>query len=131
MSSVLVVDDEPGIVELLRRFLDSKGYTVSTATDGPGALQKVQEDRPDAVLLDIDLPRMNGLEVLRCIRGSTPELGVIMVSGRSDEETRGAAFALGALDYLTKPVSFRVLERRLADCILRPPSGQARTPLGA
>ncbi len=117
MSWVLVVDDEPGMVDLLKWFLVSKGHTVSTAADGPEALQKVQDERPDAVLLDINLPRMNGLEVLRRIRESDPEVGVIMVSGLSDKETCEAAMGLGALAYLTKPVDLRALERRLADRI--------------
>ncbi len=97
MSGVLVVDDEPGMVDLLKWFLASKGHTVSTAADGPEALQKVQDERPDAVLLDINLPRMNGLEVLRRIRESDPEVGVIMVSGLSDKETsRGGNGSGGA-----------------------------------
>ncbi len=114
MPRILIVDDEAGMVDVLKGFLSSRGYLVSTAADGPEALQKVQDEAPDAVLLDVNLPRMNGLEVLRRIRKSDPEVGVIMVSGLTDEETGRAAFALGAMAYLTKPVDFRALERRLA-----------------
>ncbi len=113
IPKVLVVDDEAGLVDQLQRFLASKGYAVSTAADGLEALQKVQDERPDVVLLDINLPRMNGLEVLRRVRASDPAVAVIMVSGLSDEATSRRALALGALAYLTKPLSFRALEQRL------------------
>ncbi len=111
---VLIVDDEAGFADLLQRFLVAKGHTVSAASDGPEALQKVHDERPELVLLDIRMPQMNGIEVLRRLRASDPGVGVIMVSGISDEETTQEALSLGALDYLTKPVSFRALADRMA-----------------
>ncbi len=114
MSRILIVDDEPTILDLLQRFLVSKGHEVRTAADGLEALQKVQDEQPDLVLLDIRMPRMSGLDVLRHLRESHPRVRVIMVSGLTDEELRHTALDLGALDYLTKPVSFRALANRIA-----------------
>ena len=115
---VLVVDDEPSIVEALKLSLALKGYAVSTANDGPEALQQVQATRPHVVLLDINLPGMDGLAVLRHLRGLDPEVGVIMVSGIDDEATRQAALALGATDYLTKPMHLLSVERSVARLII-------------
>jgi DNA-binding response OmpR family regulator len=113
MPRVLVVDDEPEIVSLLQEFLTLKGYTVSTAADGPDALRMVKAERPHVVLLDIRLPTMNGLEVLRQLRTIDREVGVIMVTGVHLEETGRAALQLGARDYLTKPIDLQYLERCL------------------
>ena len=107
------MDDEPDIVDVLSDALTFKGYAVSTAHDGPEALQRVREVRPHAVLLDIDLPGMNGLEVLRHLRELDPEVMIIMVSGIDDERTRRAALALGAVDYFTKTVGVQALEQSL------------------
>lgn len=113
MPRVLIVDDEPDIADLLTDALIIRGYSASTAHDGPEALQKVKDVRPHVVLLDIDMPGMNGLEVLRHLRESDPEVVVIMVSGIRDEKTSQAALALGASDYFTKPLDTQALERSL------------------
>ena len=113
MARVLVVDDEADFADFLQEFLTRKGYTVSIAYDGPEALQRVEADRPHIVLLDIKLPGMNGLEVLRQIREINQEIGVIMVTGIREEATGQQALALGAFDYLTKPLDLPYLERIL------------------
>lgn len=113
MPRVLVVDDEPDAVELLQEFLTSKGYEVITAEDGEEALDKVKEERPHLILLDVRLPRLNGLEVLKRVREIDREVGVIMVTAVDEEETGRLALDLGAFDYITKPLDLKYLERSL------------------
>jgi DNA-binding response OmpR family regulator len=113
MPRVLVVDDEPDAVELLREFLVGKGYEVLTASDGEEALQKLKEERPHPILLDVRLPKLNGLEVLRKVRQIDTEVGVIMVTAVNDEETGRQALQMGAFDYITKPLDLKYLERSL------------------
>ena len=113
MPRVLVVDDEPDAVELLQEFLTAKGYEVLTASDGEEALRKVKEERPHVILLDVRMPRMNGLEVLKRVRAMDHEVGVIMVTAVNEEETGRQALQLGAFDYITKPLDFTYLERSL------------------
>ena len=115
MLRVLVVDDEPAIVEGLEAFLTRIGYAVRTACDGTTALQAVQAERPDVVLLDLRMPGTSGLEVLRCIREIDQDLKVILLSGFLDEETRQLALDLGAPLCLPKPMDLRLLERSLAE----------------
>lgn len=113
MARILVVDDEPDFVELLQEFLTGKGYEVITASDGEEALRKVKEERPHLILLDVRMPRMNGLEVLRQVRLIDQEVGVIMVTAANEEETGRQAMELGAFDYIVKPVDLKYLERSL------------------
>ena len=113
MPRVLVVDDEPDAVELLQEFLTAKGYEVIAASDGEEALRKVKEDRPHLILLDIRMPKMNGIEVLRRVREIDREVGVIMVTAVNEEETGRQALQMGAFDYITKPLDLKYLERSL------------------
>ncbi len=113
MPRVLVVDDEPDAVELLTEFLRAKGYEVSTASDGEEALRKVKEDRPHLILLDVRMPKLNGMEVLRRVREIDREVGVIMVTAVNEEETGREALKLGAFDYITKPLDLKYLEKSL------------------
>jgi DNA-binding response OmpR family regulator len=111
MAKVLVVDDEPEAVELLVEFLSAKGYEVVTATDGEEAVKRVKEDRPHLVLLDVRMPKMNGMEALRRIREIDPETGVIMVTGVNEEDVGRKALEQGAFDYIVKPLDLKYLER--------------------
>ncbi len=113
MPRVLVVDDEPDAVELLQEFLVAKGYEVLTANGGEEALRAVREERPHLILLDVRMPGMNGLEVLRRVRQIDQEVGVIMVTAVNEEETGREALALGAFDYIVKPLDLAYLERSL------------------
>jgi len=113
MPRVLVVDDEPDALELLQAFLEAKGYEVLTASDGEEALQKVKEERPHLMLLDVRMPKMTGLEVLKRVREIDREVGVIMVTAVNEEETGRQALQLGAFDYITKPLDLKYLERSL------------------
>ena len=111
MPRVLVVDDEPDAVELLREFLMAKGYEVLAASNGEEALRRVKEERPHLILLDVRMPKMNGLEVLKQVREIDHEVGVIMVTAVNEEQTGRQALTLGAFDYITKPLDFQYLER--------------------
>jgi DNA-binding response OmpR family regulator len=113
MPRVLVVDDEQNARELLSEFLTSKGYEVLTASEGEEALRKVKEDRPHLILLDVRMPKVSGLEVLRRVREIDQEVGVIMVTAVNEEETGNQALQMGAFDYITKPLDFQYLERSL------------------
>lgn len=113
MPRVLVVDDEPEAVELLQELLIAKGYEVLTASDGEEALRKVKAERPHVILLDMRMPKMNGLEVLRRVREIDHEVGVIMVTAVMEEETGRQALQMGAFDYITKPLDLAYLEHTL------------------
>jgi DNA-binding response OmpR family regulator len=113
MPRVLVVDDEPAARELLQGFLEAKGYAVLTASDGEEALQKVREERPHLILLDVCMPKITGLEVLKRLREIDKEVGVIMVTAVNEEETGRQALQMGAFDYITKPLDLKYLERSL------------------
>jgi DNA-binding response OmpR family regulator len=112
-TRVLVVDDEPSAVELLREFLTARGYEVITASDGPEALRTAKEERPHLVLLDIRMPKMDGLEVLRQLRQIDKEVGVIMVTAENEVEIGRKAMELGAFDYIVKPLDLPYLEQSL------------------
>ncbi len=110
---VLVVDDDPEAVELLQEFLGGKGYEVITAGDGAEALRKVKEERAHLILLDIQMPKMDGLEVLRQVKAIDPGVSVIMVTGVNEEAIGRKAMELGAFDYIVKPLDLPYLERSL------------------
>ncbi|MBI4561925.1 MAG: response regulator [Candidatus Rokubacteria bacterium] len=109
-ARILVVDDEAHVRELLKDFLERKGYAVSTAPDGAEALSAVQEQKPQLVLLDVRMPGMDGLETLRRIRAVDRTVGVIMLTALHDEDIAKEAMRREAYDYVTKPVSLRYLE---------------------
>ena len=110
MGRVLVVDDEPEACRALKEFLVLKGYEVQTAPDGDLALQEVNAFKPHIVLLDMNMPGMDGVEVLKEIRKIDTSIGVIMVTVVSDHERAKSTLELGAFDYITKPVDLNYLE---------------------
>ncbi len=110
MNKILVVDDEIEACSALKEFLDLKGYDVDTALDGPTAISKIKEDQPHIVLLDMNMPVMNGTEVLKEIKKIDPNIGVIMVTVVTDHEQAKETLKLGAYDYITKPVDLDYLE---------------------
>jgi len=113
MRKVLVVDDEPQAVELLEEFLTAKGYAVVGASGGEEALRRLKEERPHLMLLDIRMPVMGGLEVLRRAREIDREVGIVMVTAVNEESMGREALRMGAYDYITKPLDFDYLERVL------------------
>ena len=111
MARILVVDDEKETREFLSEFLKLRGYQVLTASDGFEALTAVKNERPHIVLLDIKMPGLDGVEVLRRIRAIDKEAGVIMVTAVKDEKIGEYALKLGASDYITKPIDLDDLEK--------------------
>jgi two-component system response regulator ResD len=116
-GSVLVVDDEPTITEVVSRYLERAGYTTHVAADGPGALQVAAEARPDLVVLDLMMPGMDGLEVLRVLREQQQVL-VILLTAKGEQADRITGLRLGADDYVVKPFSPAELVARV-DAVLR------------
>ncbi|WP_372736496.1 response regulator transcription factor [Nocardioides sp.] len=115
---VLVVDDDPGIRSVLRGYLEQAGYGVTEATDGAGALASFAELDPQVVLLDVGLPDIDGLEVLRQIR-ATSRAYVLLVTARVEEVDRLVGLGMGADDYITKPFSPREVVARVAAFLRR------------
>ncbi len=118
MQTVLVVDDEEAIAEAVRARLESEGYEVLVAFDGPEAIRLCEERRPDLVVLDLMLPGMDGLDVCRAIQRDR-WVPVLMLTARTEEEDKVAGFAVGADDYLTKPFSLRELAVRVRAILRR------------
>ena len=118
MKTILVVDDEPGIVQLARDYLEHAGFGVVTAVDGPSALDRVRRDRPDLVVLDLGLPGLDGLDVTRQIRRDS-NVPIVMLTARDDELDKLLGLELGADDYLTKPFSPRELVARVKAVLRR------------
>src|SRR5215213_4147976 len=118
MHTVLVVDDEPKIAQLARDYLEHAGFAVLIAGDGSSALQAVNVRHPDLVVLDLGLPGLDGLDVLRSLRaaGSTP---VVVVTARDTELDKLLGLELGADDYVTKPFSPRELVARVRAVLRR------------
>lgn len=112
MSKILVVDDEKPILDIVKFNLEKEGYTIVTASDGEEALMKVESEDPDLILLDLMLPKVDGLEVARKVRAkhSTP---IIMVTAKDSEIDKVLGLELGADDYITKPFSNRELIARV------------------
>lgn len=109
----LVVDDEPGLAELVSMALRYEGWRVSTADDGASAIRHAQENLPDVVVLDIMLPDVDGLTVLQKLRETQPGLPVLLLTAKEALEDRIAGFSAGGDDYVTKPFSVEELVLRL------------------
>ena len=112
MRRVLVVDDEPHIRAVLRGYLEADGFAVSEAADGEAAVRQLHQQSPDLVLLDVMLPGMDGLEVLRQVR-TFSDVYVILVTARAEEVDKLVGLGVGADDYVTKPFRLSVLLARL------------------
>ncbi|MDX6505706.1 MAG: two-component system, OmpR family, copper resistance phosphate regulon response regulator CusR [Gaiellaceae bacterium] len=110
---ILVIEDEPRILAFLSRGLEAEGFTVDPAGDGPEGLRRAVLGAYDLVVLDLLLPRLDGLAVLRELQQRRPELPVVIVSARSDLQTKLRGFGLGASDYISKPFSFDELLARI------------------
>jgi len=118
MSTVLVVDDEPKIVQLARDYLEHAGFAVLTAGDGPSALQAARVRQPDLIVLDLGLPGLDGMEVMRSIRASGPT-PIVVLTARDTELDKLLGLELGADDYVTKPFSPRELVARVRAVLRR------------
>jgi two-component system, OmpR family, response regulator MprA len=121
---ILVVDDEPAVRESLRRALELEGYSVDLAGDGAEALERFGANgEPDAVILDILMPRMDGLETCRRLRREGRRVPVLMLTAREEVENRVAGLDAGADDYVTKPFALEELLARIRALLRRAPGG--------
>jgi two-component system, OmpR family, alkaline phosphatase synthesis response regulator PhoP len=118
VATILVVDDEPRIVQLVRDYLEHGGFTVLVASDGPSALRSARTGRPDLIVLDLSLPGLDGLDVARSLRRDG-EVPIIMLTARTDESDKLIGLELGADDYLTKPFSPKELVARVRAVLRR------------
>lgn len=111
-AKILIVDDEQNIVDILDDNLKRDGYETLTAYDGAAAIEKVRDEKPDLVLLDCMLPKMNGFDVCRVIR-KTSQIPILMLTAKSEEIDKVLGLELGADDYITKPFSIREVLARV------------------
>ena len=128
MPTVLIVDDEPRIVDLARDYLEHASFEVVTASDGESALETARSVRPDLVVLDLGLPGIDGLDVTRELRRESA-IPIVMLTARDDELDRVLGLELGADDYITKPFSPRELVARVK-AVLRRTSERPPEPVG-
>ena len=118
MATILVVDDEPKITQLVRDYLERAGFSVVTARDGREALMRARTEHPDLVVLDLGLPQLDGLDVTRQLRRDA-DVPIIMLTARDDESDKLVGLELGADDYVTKPFSPRELVARVRAVLRR------------
>src|SRR5215212_9836274 len=121
-KKILLVDDEPEILEICRDYLNASSYDVVTARDGAQGLSAFRRERPDLIVLDLMMPEMDGLEVCRAIRRES-NVPIIMLTARVDETDKLIGLELGADDYITKPFSPRELVARVR-AVLRRSEGE-------
>ncbi len=134
MATILVAEDERDLNNLVRRHLEDEGHRVVQAFDGPSAVLAVQRERPDLVILDWMLPRLDGLEVCRRLRARSP-VPIIMLTAKTEEIDKVLGLELGADDYITKPFSIREFHSRvkavLRRAALAQPEAQFEEPIDA
>ncbi len=118
MAKILIVDDEPSIVNLIQAYLKPEGYQVFSAADGPSGLKAVRAYKPDLVILDVMLPGMDGVELLTRLRRES-QAYVIMLTARTEETDKIVGLSVGADDYVTKPFSPRELTARVKAALRR------------
>ncbi|CAO3455587.1 DNA-binding response regulator KdpE [Azospirillum argentinense] len=126
---VLVVDDEPPIRRFLRTTLSAQGYDITEAEDGAGALEAVRRRQPDLLVLDLGLPGIGGLEVIRRLRADGVAAPIIVLSSRADEAGKVEALDLGADDYVTKPFGMDELLARIRAALRHRLQQQGERPL--
>lgn len=112
-EKVLLVDDEKEFLEALSERMETRGMDVSSATSGEEALRKVEEGSFDAIVLDLQMPGMNGLEVLKVIKARRPEMQIILLTGHATVEKGVEAMKLGAMDFLEKPADLGELTEKI------------------
>ncbi len=126
-EKILVIDDEPSIINLVTAYLRPEGYEVLTATDGATGLQMARAHKPDLVVLDVMLPGMDGIEVLTRLRRES-DVYVILLTARTEETDKIVGLSVGADDYVTKPFSPRELVARIKAALRRLQSGGSPQP---
>ncbi len=129
MTKILIIDDEPSIVNLVQAYLKPEGYQVYTAADGNAGLKAARAFKPDIILLDVMLPGMDGIELLSRLRRES-QVYVIMLTARTEETDKIVGLTVGADDYVTKPFSPRELVARIKAALRRMQAGAASSPEG-
>lgn len=112
---ILVIDDEKDVCNIFEKSLTQEGYTVFTALDGASGLKIIKEKKPDIVLLDLKMPRMDGIEVLRNIKKIDKNIVVIIITGYGTMDSARMAMRLGAFDYITKPIDLEYVNAVIKD----------------
>jgi two-component system alkaline phosphatase synthesis response regulator PhoP len=125
-KKILVVDDEPQIVKVLNAYLEKAGYQVVTAMDGKAAMAVFQREKPDFMILDLNLPEMDGLEVCKAIRRDS-NIPILMLTARVEEADKLIGLELGADDYVIKPFSPREVVARVKTIFRRTTAGPAKS----
>ena len=116
---ILLVDDEPSIVQLARMYLEREGFRIESASDGESALERVTRQHPALVVLDLMLPKLDGLEVCRLLRAAQNSVAILMLTARDEDIDKILGLELGADDYLTKPFNPRELVARVKAILRR------------
>jgi two-component system, OmpR family, alkaline phosphatase synthesis response regulator PhoP len=125
VKKIAVVDDEPQIVKVLKAYLEKAGYQVMTASDGRAALATIQHEKPDFIILDLNLPGMDGLEICKAVRRES-NVPILMLTARVEEADRLIGLELGADDYVVKPFSPREVVARVKTIFRRTTAEPAR-----
>jgi DNA-binding response OmpR family regulator len=128
-GKILVIEDDPSILRGLQLNLGMEGYLVRSAMDGEAGLALAKTERPDVLLVDLTLPKLDGLEVIRRLRETDPEVPILIVSAKGQEADKVTGLQLGADDYIVKPFSLKELLARIAAALRRRPARPA-TPTG-
>lgn len=120
-AAILIVDDDPLSVELAQAILETAGYTVLSAEDGVGLLERVKAERPDLILMDLQLPHIDGLTLVRQLKADdeTRQIPVVMATAYTLSEARAKALEAGCAAYLTKPLDSHTLLQTVADVLKR------------
>jgi two-component system copper resistance phosphate regulon response regulator CusR len=130
MTSVLLIEDEPKVAAPVKKWLEENGFGVELAPDGAAGQHLAQTNRYDIVLLDLNLPYVNGYEVCRAIRATQPQLPIILVTALGSVEQKLTGFDAGADDYVVKPFDFRELLARMRTLLKRNPASPAEEEPG-
>ncbi len=130
MTKILIIDDEPSIVNLVQAYLKPEGYQVYTAADGNAGLKSARAFKPDIIVLDLMLPGMDGLELLTRLRRES-QVYVIMLTARTEETDKIVGLSVGADDYMTKPFSPRELVARIKAALRRMQAGSSSNTEGS
>ncbi len=118
-KKILVVDDEPNILKLVSFILTNNGYEAVEASSGPECLEKVRKEKPDMIVLDVMMPKMDGFEVAKKIKSNTAtkDIPILMLSSKAQFEDKMKGIDSGAMDYVTKPFDKQELLEKVRECI--------------
>jgi DNA-binding response OmpR family regulator len=126
-TSLLIIEDDENISSAIQEYFSRAGYSVSTAADGVAGIEAASRERPDVVMLDLMLPRMDGLAVCKELRHKNPQMPILMLTAKDDVVDKVLGLEMGADDYITKPFSLREIEARIKSVLRRSRAGTAPT----